>query len=84
MTQPQVIEGTAKEILEHVKGLDGDTRLMLFIPTKGERMVEANSLHNASPEVRAKALDAIAAMNKDVPVLAPEAYNRASLYEENI
>src|ERR1041385_5678341 len=41
------------------------------------------TLEHASPKERTKALDAIAEMNKELPVLPEEAYNRASLYDES-
>ncbi len=83
MTQPQVIEGTPTEIQDHLKGLNGNTRLTLIVPADGEQQETPKNLHHATPEERARALDEIAAMNKDVPVLPPEAYNRESLYEES-
>jgi hypothetical protein len=83
MTQPQVIEGTPKEIQNHLKTLNDKMRLTLIVPAESEQEETPKNLHHATPQERARALDEIADMNKDVPVLPPEAYNRESLYEEN-
>ncbi len=83
MTQAQVIEGTPKEIQDHLKTINGNIRLTLIVPVEGEEEETPQNLHHATPEERARALDEIAQMNKDVPVLPPEAYNRESLYEES-
>jgi hypothetical protein len=82
MTQPHVIEGTPTEIRDRLQGINGNTRLTLIIPAEGEQENAPKNLHHATPEERARALDEIATMNKDVPELPPEAYNRDSLYEE--
>jgi len=82
MAQVQVIEGTRKEIQDHLETLDSNTRLTLIIPADSEPTGAPKNLHNATPEERARALDEIAELNRGVPVLPPEAYNRESLYED--
>jgi len=82
MTQPQVIEGTPKEIQDHLKSLNGNTRLMLIVPAEKEQEEATKNLHHATPEERARALDEIAEMNRDLPVLPDEAFRRENLYEE--
>jgi hypothetical protein len=59
------------------------TMVYVVVPQGEEKQIETpKNLYDATPEERARALDEIAEMNKDVPVLPPEAYNRESLYEE--
>ena len=84
MTQPQVIEGTPKEIRDHLKGLNGKTRLTLIVPAESDQEETPQNLHHASPEERARALDGIAEMNRDIPALPPEAFRRENLYEERL
>jgi hypothetical protein len=60
--------------------LDRDVRLTLIIP--GDDMTQTRNLYHATAEERSRALDEIAEMNKGVPVLPAEAYNRESLYED--
>ena len=84
MIQPQVIEGTPKEIQSHLQGLKGNTRLTLIVPAEGEQEEALRNLHHATPEERAYALNEIAELNKNVPVLPSEAYNRESLYDESL
>ena len=82
MAQVQVIEGTRKEIQDHLETLDGNIRLTLIVPAESEPIGAPQNLHNATPEERARALDEIAELNQGIPVLRLEAYNRVSLYEE--
>ena len=82
MAQPQVIEGTPEEIQSYLKELNENTRLTLIIPAEGERKETPKNLHRATPEERARALDEIAEMNRDLPALPDEAFRRENLYEE--
>ena len=83
MTQAQVIEGTPREIQDHLKTLNDNMRLTLIIPAESEQVETLKNLYHATPEERARALDEVAEMNKNVPVLPSEVYNRESLYEES-
>jgi hypothetical protein len=83
MAQPQVIQGTLQEIQDCLKGLNGNMRLTLIVPAEEEQEEPPKNFHHATPEERARALDEIAEMNRDLPILPPEAYNRESLYEES-
>ena len=83
MTQAQVIEGTPREIQDHLKTLNDNMRLTLIIPAESEQAETLKNLYHATPEERARALDEVAEMNKNVPVLPSEVYNRESLYEES-
>jgi hypothetical protein len=76
MTLLQVIEGTPTEIRERLKSVSDNVRLTLIISAESEQVEIPKNLHHATPEERAQALDEIARMNKNVPVLPPEAYNR--------
>lgn len=83
MIQPQVIIGTPRELADRLKGLDENLRATLIVPAElSEQEEEPKNLHHASPEERARALDEIAEMNRDLPALPPEAYKRENLYEE--
>jgi hypothetical protein len=84
MTRPQVIEGTPEEIQDHLKTLNSNMRLTLIVPAQSEQGEMPKNLHHATPEERARALDEIAEMNRDLPVLPPEAFRRENLYEERI
>lgn len=84
MTQPQVIKGTPQEIQDYLQGLEGNTRLTLIIPAEGEQEETPKNLHHATPEERARALDEIAEMNRNLPVLPPEAFRRENLYEDRL
>jgi hypothetical protein len=79
-----VIEGTPKEIQDHLKGLNGNTRITLIVPAEGEQVEAPQNLHQATPEERARALDEIAEMNRDLPALSDEAFRRENLYEERL
>ncbi len=83
MKWPQVIEGNLTEIQAYLKGLNGNTRLTLIIPGEGEQESPKNFYH-ATPEERARALDEIAEMNRDLPALPEEAFRRENLYEERL
>jgi hypothetical protein len=82
MAQVQVIEGTRKEIQDHLNTLDSNLRLTLIVQADGEPSEAPKNLYYATPDERARALDEIAEMNKGVPVLPAEAFNREALYEE--
>ncbi len=85
MTPPQLVVGSPQEILERLKLIDPDARVTLVIPgqiedeetssTSGSRMTRLQ---------RAKALDQIADMNRDLPALPDEAYRRENLYDERM
>jgi hypothetical protein len=81
MQTAQVIHGTSEQILDHLKTLSRKTHLTLIVPNEDDSDEAPSNLHHASPEDRARALDEIARLNHDVPVLPAEAYNRESLYE---
>lgn len=82
MTQPQVIQGTPQELQSHLKLLKGNMMLTLIVPAESEQGDTSKPLYNATPKERAQALDEIAAMNQNVPVLPADAYRRENLYEE--
>ena len=84
MTQPQVIQGTPKEIQDRLQGINRNTQLTLIIPAEEEPEEQPKNLHHATPEERARALDEIAKMNRDLPALPDEAYRRENLYEERL
>ena len=84
MAQAQGLEGTPKEIGDHLNTISENTRLTLFVPAESEPLEIPKSLHHATAEERARALDEIAEMNKNVPVLPAEAYNREALYEDTV
>lgn len=70
------------EIQDRLKGLSEDVRLTLIVPAESEPGETLPNLHHATPEERARALDEIAEMNRDLPALPAEAYRRENLYEE--
>lgn len=80
MAQSQVIEGTPQEIADHLKRFSGNARLRLIIPPESEEGVAPPNLHHATPEERARALDEIAEMNRDLPALPDEACRRENLH----
>jgi hypothetical protein len=45
---------------------------------------EEDNLFNASPEEREKALDEIAAMNKDIPPLPDYVFSRENMYGDQL
>jgi hypothetical protein len=82
MSIAQVIHGTRDQILDHLKTVHGRSQLTLIVENADEHPDAVANLHEASPEERSRALDEIAASNKDVPILPPEAFNRESLYAD--
>lgn len=80
---PQVIEGNPREIQDHLKGLGGNVRLTLIVNADGDLHETRNNIHH-TPEERARALDEVAAMNRDLPALPPEAFRRENLYEDRL
>ena len=50
MTQAQVIEGTPKEIQDHLKTLNGNMRLTLIVPAESEQVEALKNLYHATPE----------------------------------
>ena len=79
MAETQVIEGIWEDITSrHSADLKGRW-VRLIVASEDEQLVEGNLFH-ATPEERAKALDAIAEMNASVPPLTNESFERESLY----
>jgi hypothetical protein len=79
MAETQVIEGIWEDITsKHGTSLKG-RRVRLIVVSEDEQAVEGNLFH-ATPEERAKALDAIAEMNASIPPLPSEAFERESIY----
>lgn len=82
MAQAVVVEGTPVEIQDHLKTLNGNVRLTLIIPVESELQEAPENLYHATPQERARVLDEIAEMNRDLPALPDQAFSRESLYEE--
>ncbi len=82
MKYAQVIEGTPKEIQGLLRTLSDTIRLTLIVPPESEHIEGAKNLVHSTPEDRARALDEIAAMNRDLPALPNEVFSRENLYEE--
>lgn len=82
MKSPNVLEGTWEEInRNHAAELTGRQVRLIVIPDDKGRQQE-NNLFHATPEERSAALDALAEMNRGLPTLPPEAFDRENLYEE--
>lgn len=71
-----VIEGTRDEVKNHLRSVRADARLTLIV-----RKESSATSRPTTPEARAQALDKIAEMNREVPALPAEAFNRENLYE---
>ena len=75
-----MIYSTKTEIEQRLKWIDPDARLIL-IELGADEQSDANYFA-ASPEERARALDEIAALNRDLCTLPHNALRREHLYEE--
>ncbi len=62
--------------------MDRRTRVTLIIPTGGLEGPRLPTLHHATHEERARALDELAAANRHIPPLPAEAFTRVSPYDE--
>ena len=82
MAHPKVLHGSWEDIITHAEVLKGRKNLTLIVPMEGEASAEEENLFHATPEERARALDEIAEMNRGLPVLPPEAFERESIYED--
>jgi hypothetical protein len=82
MKSPTVLEGTWEEInRDHAAELTGrHVRLIVIPDDKGSE--QEDNFFRATPEERSAALDALAEMNRGLPILPPEAFDRENLYEE--
>lgn len=81
MAKAIVYEGTWKELAAHAEELSPYQQLQLTVlPQVGED----ESLYRAdlTPEVRIQMLDALAEMNRNLPGLPDDAFDREKLYED--
>ncbi len=64
-------------------GLQPGEEITVSVERNGEAQEETpKNLHHATPEERARALDEIAEMNRNISALPAEAFRRENLYEE--
>jgi hypothetical protein len=77
-----MIYSTKTEIEQRLKWIDPDARLIL-IEISDDEPSDVN-FHDASPEERARALDEIAEMNRDLPIIPNDVFRREHLYEDRI
>ncbi len=76
MALPQIYQGALEQFLRRPE-LKNRTDLLLIIPQEDTNPVDSAL---SSPEARRDALDALAEMNRGLPVFPPEAFNRENLY----
>jgi hypothetical protein len=77
----QVIEGTWKEVLPRISEFAGRKFRIHALSEESEISHEAMTF---APEEIICALDELAEMNRDLPVLSPDAFERESIYEDEI
>ncbi len=92
MAQPQVIEGTWREVRKQTERLareHPDERVRLVISAAAPERTPAEPPVNpehfywrATPEEFDRALQAIAGSGRRSPVLPPEAFERESIYDD--
>lgn len=83
LAENEVVEGRWEDLLLRSNEFYGK-RVRISVVADGVPDHERANLFHATPEERARALDEIAQMNTNLPVLPPEAYNRESLYDESL
>ncbi|HZO91002.1 MAG TPA: hypothetical protein VFB38_21940 [Chthonomonadaceae bacterium] len=81
MTKPKVYEGTPEELAAHADEFRRYPKLQLIVPPQQEA---DGSLYRAdlAPEERVRTLDELAEMNRDLPGLPDEVFDREKLYED--
>lgn len=77
-----VFEGTWEEVSRKAEGLSGRRVRLTVLPDEAAPALDAPLYKGATPAERIQALDRLAARNRHLPVLPPEAFERESLYED--
>ncbi len=82
MAQPRFYEGTWDEITEQIRSEFSDKQRFKVIVMSEEQVDKQHFYFTATQEEFDRALDEIAEMNRGLPVLPDEAFDRENLYEE--
>lgn len=81
MTKPKVYEGTWEELAAHAEEFRAYPKLQLIVlPLQAETVSRYRA--DLSPQERIQMLDALAEMNRNLPGLPDEAFDREKLYED--
>jgi len=79
MVKPIVYEGTWRELAAHAVELDPHKKLQLIVLPQDD---ESHYRADLTPEERIQMLDALAEMNRNLPGLPDDAFDREKLYED--
>ena len=81
MAKPRIYEGTWEELAAHADEFRAYPKLQVIVPPPPD---DNGSRYQAdlTPEQRIRMLDALADMNRDLPGLPDEAFDRLRLYED--
>ena len=81
MPTPGVYEGTWEELAVHAAEFRAYPKLQLIVPLPQEGN-DSRYREDLTPEERIQMLDALAEMNRDLPGLPDEAFDRVKLNED--
>lgn len=81
MVQSKVIEGTGEELEMYLHQRPKQRFRLVALPPIDEE-AEPLTSKALTPEEKIRALDALAEMNRDLPGLPDEAFDREKLYED--
>jgi hypothetical protein len=80
--KPVVYEGTWEELAAHAEEFRTYPKLRLIVPPPQEAETSSRYRADLTPQERIRMLDDLAEMNRNLPGLPEEAFDREKLYED--